>query len=172
MKSSTKKEAVVLIKDVPATGEIGDTVLVTKGYARNYLIPSGLALPDRNQARYFIASQQKVLKRLRAEKWEAAEAVKKQLEEETLEIKAQVGSEGKLFGAITTMTIHELLLQKDIHIARRNIHLSQKLIHEVGEYHCDLTLYQDVVARLHFKVVPKAVPIKPSAKKRSVTPKP
>ena len=171
MKSSIKKERVVLIKEVPATGEVGDTVLVTKGYARNYLIPSGLALPDRNQARHLIAGQQTMLERLRAEKRSAAEATKKQLEAEALEIKAQVGDEGKLFGAITTMTIHELLLQKDIHIARKHIHLSQKLIHEVGEYHCDLILYQDVVARLHFKVVPKAEAAKQQAKKQSVVSK-
>ena len=150
-----KKESVILIKDVPSTGEAGERVSVTRGYARNYLIPRGFALADRSFARNLIISKQAVLEKMKDEKRLASRTVKERIEGETLEIAAQVGEEGKLFGAITTMTIHELLLQRDIHVERRHIHLSQKLIHSAGEYHCDIHLYHDVSARLKFKVVPK-----------------
>ena len=150
-----KKEAVILIKDVSTIGETGDRVVVARGYARNYLIPNGFALPDRMHARNLMISQQAVLEKMRAQKREIAEGTKKLLEAEVLEIQAPAGDEGKLFGAVTTMTIHDLLLQKDIRVERKHIHLSQRLIHDVGEYHCNITIYQDIIAQLRFKVTAK-----------------
>ncbi len=142
----------ILREDVSNLGEAGDLVSVKAGYARNYLIPKGVAN---------IATKGNV-KEIEHHKRVVAERVSKlrkdgiserdRLQEVVLNIEMQAGEEGKLFGSVKTANIAELLTEKGYKIDRRKINLAQP-IKELGEYKVKIQLYRDVVALIQVNVV-------------------
>jgi large subunit ribosomal protein L9 len=141
----------ILREDVPKLGNAGEVVSVKPGYARNFLLPQGKAA---------LASQAKVKelehhKRLIAEKvareLKDLSAARDRLEQLQLEVAAQAGEEGRLFGSVTAMQIAELIGEKGIEIDRRKIELAEP-IKEVGEHSVPIKLHREVVANVKLKV--------------------
>ena len=125
---------IILLKDVKNLGQSGDVVNVKPGYARNKLIPEGIALraSKRNLA---IADERKISankKRAREESFsnELADVLSKT----EITIEAQVGEEDKMFGSVTTIDIHKSLESKKIKIERSAI-LLEEPIKALGIYH-------------------------------------
>ena len=144
---------VILREDVHALGQAGDIVRVKPGYARNFLVPQGKATPATAERVHQVEHQQRVISEKRAKELMDLEAVKAKLDATKLEIEAQVGEEGKLFGSVTSQNLADLLAEKGLEVDRRKIVL-QEPIKMVGEHKIAIRLRSDVVAE--FKVTVKA----------------
>ncbi|MBT3502143.1 MAG: 50S ribosomal protein L9 [Candidatus Marinimicrobia bacterium] len=125
---------IILLQDVNGLGEAGDIVDVKPGYARNKLVPDGLALraSKRNLA---VADERKQIEKRRKNRVTAAEEViVEKLSKTEITIEAQVGEEDKMFGSITTIDIHKALVEKGITVDRHAIMLDEP-IKALGIYH-------------------------------------
>ena len=140
---------VILSEDVHALGEAGDIVSVKPGFARNYLVPQGKALPATAERVHQIEHQQRVISEKRAKELKDLESVKARLDVTKLEIEAQAGEEGKLFGSVTAQNLADLLAEKGLKVDRRKIVLAE-VIKTTGEHTVAIRLRSDVVAE--FKV--------------------
>ena len=149
---------VILRGDVGNLGVAGDLVSVKPGYARNYLVPHGLAtlateanIKELEHHRRAIAEKtEKLVKELQAEK-NAVEKVK-------LSVEAQVGEEGKLFGSVTAMNIAELLAEQGVEVDRRKIDLKEP-IKTVGDHKVAIKLHREVVAEIQVTVTAAGGPV-------------
>lgn len=143
---------VILKKDVKGTGKAGEVVKVSDGYARNKLIPGGLAVEA-------TPANKKAIEREKAkaqEKYEAdraaALAFAKRLEDKIVVVKTKVGDNGRLFGSITSMDIANAIKeQTGEDIDRRKIILS-KPIKETGVETVEIKLFQDINAKVVVKI--------------------
>lgn len=146
------KTDVILIHNVPGLGSESDQVKVAGGYARNYLIPQGLA----------ISVTQSNTKRLDALKKRRNERESKELHHMkeladglsklTLAIGVKTGEDGKMFGSITAGSIaDELRLQYEAHVEKRKIHLEHP-IKTLGEHQVELRLHPEVHCTLKVQV--------------------
>jgi len=125
---------IILLKDYEGLGEAGDVVNVKPGFARNKLIPEGVALraSKRNLA---IAQERKKTAHTRLEREEASyDALVKKLSNTEITIEAQVGDEDKMFGSVTAMDIHKSLGEQGIEVDRQAILLDDP-IKALGIYH-------------------------------------
>lgn len=124
---------VILREDVPALGMVGDVVKVKPGFARNYLLPRGLAVVADRRNIGVLEHQ----KRLAADKRERdrrqAEGAAQKLSSLRLTINARAGEEGKLFGSVTNLDIERALSDQGFTVERRRIRLDEP-IKAVGEY--------------------------------------
>lgn len=139
---------VILKKDVKGTGKAGDIVKVSDGFARNRLIPQGLAI-EATKSNIAAAERQIAAnnERLAGERSAAKEQVAA-LEAKTVKVKTKVGDNGKLFGSITSMDIAEALKEQyAIDIDKKKIVLS-KPIKEVGETTVEVKVYPEISANL------------------------
>ena len=143
---------VVLRSDVDNLGKKGDLVDVADGYARNYLVPRGLAL----KATTGIQKQADAMRRNRdardRREREAAQALAAQFEGRTITIKARAGGEGRLFGSVTSVDIADAVLQQTgAEIDRRKIALDEPL-KDLGPADLQVRLHPDVLATVHVEV--------------------
>jgi len=140
---------VILNEDVHALGDAGEIVSVKPGFARNFLVPQGKAVLATSERVHQIEHQQRVISEKRARELSDLESVKAKLDGTKLEIEAQAGEEGKLFGSVTAQNLADLLAEKGLEVDRRKIVL-QEAIKTVGEHTIAIRLRSDVVAE--FKV--------------------
>ncbi len=136
---------VILNEDVHALGDAGDIVMVKPGYARNFLIPHGMALLATAERVNEVEHKKRVISEKLAKELKDVSAVKTKLDSVVLEIAAQAGEEGKLFGSVTTQNLVDLLAEKGLEVDRRKIQLSEP-IKTVGEHTVSIRLRSDVVA--------------------------
>ena len=125
---------IILLKDYDGLGESGDVVAVKPGFARNKLIPEGVALraSKRNMA---IAEERKMVNKNRQKREEASnEEILKKLSKTEITIEAQVGDEDKMFGSVTALDIHKSLEEKGVTVDRNTI-LLEEPIKALGIYH-------------------------------------
>jgi large subunit ribosomal protein L9 len=142
---------VILRESIPSLGEAGAVVTVKPGHAHNYLIPQGKAsLATEGNVRE-IEHQKRVVADRVARELKALGVEKSRLESLLLEVKANVGEEGKLFGSVTVVQIAELIAAKGIELDRRKIQLEEP-IKEIGEHSVPVRLHKDVVANLKVRV--------------------
>jgi large subunit ribosomal protein L9 len=124
---------VILREDVPDLGGVGDIVKVKPGFARNFLLPRGLAMVADTRNVRVLEHQ----KRLAADKRERdrrqAQSVADRLGNVRLTIKARAGEEGKLFGSVTNLDIEKALAAQGFAVERRSIRLEEP-IKSIGEH--------------------------------------
>ncbi len=144
---------VVLLKKVEGLGLEGDVVQVKDGYARNFLLPKGLAL-EATEGNIKALEQRKKSYELREiKKKEEALRLKGMLEALTLTLKRKTQEEGKLFGSVTSTDIAEALQRKGFEVDKKRIVLP-KPIKAVGESFVPVKLFPQVEARI--KVIVEA----------------
>jgi large subunit ribosomal protein L9 len=145
---------VVLLETIEGLGSVGQEVKVKNGYARNYLIPKGLALiaTDNN----IMAFKDNIQARVRSEAKSREHAVKlsEELSSVTLKFEAKSGLEGKLFGSVTSADIYEALKEKGFEVDRKKIVLSDAIRH-VGTHEVAVRLFPEVTASIKVEVVPE-----------------
>jgi len=146
------KMQVILMSNVVGLGAEGDKVEVAAGYARNYLIPEGLAIPatEANERRI------EALKRKRAEReareYSTMQELARSLEKLVCVIKVKTGEDGKMFGAVTAgMIADELKNQFDIVLDKKKIYLEQP-IKALGDYQVELHLHPEIKGILNLRV--------------------
>jgi len=143
----------ILREYVEHLGNRGDVVKVADGYARNYLLPRGLALRVTGEARRQIERErEKAGARELAEK-QAAEAVAAALAAADLSIARRVGDHNTLYGSVTTSDIAEALAARQITIDRRKILLEEPL-KTLGAHVVTIKLHRDVPASVTVTIVP------------------
>ncbi|MFN3947822.1 MAG: 50S ribosomal protein L9 [Aquificaceae bacterium] len=145
---------VVLIRDLEGYGIFGDVINVKDGFARNYLIPRGIALPATEEnLRHVRSIISQRARKLQKEKEKALELAKK-LEGLMLEIFKQVGATGKLFGSVTAQDIAQALKEKGLEVDRKKV-LFKNPIKEVGIYTVTLKLHPEVSVDIKVDVKPE-----------------
>jgi len=118
---------VILLKDVEKVGSQGDIVRVKDGYARNLLIPRGLAAPTGSGKARHIEHQRKLVDDRRRKEMKEAEKVASSLSEVSVEIPVHVGEEDKLYGSVTNADIAAALAAKGYDIDRRKIEIDEPI---------------------------------------------
>ena len=143
---------VLLKQDVKGSGKAGDIVKVSDGYARNMLLPKGLAV-EATDANIRAAEKQKErIAQKAAEDRAAAEELSEALKEKSITIKAKAGEGGRLFGAITSKDIAEAAsAQLNLEIDKKKIELDSP-IKSVGSYTAILRLYSEIKGELKISV--------------------
>ncbi len=145
---------VVLQENVENLGRGGDVVRVRPGYARNYLIPRGLAAPA-TQANLARVDELKRLATARAQaELEVAQGVAQKLSSISVKLERAVGEENKMFGSVTTRDIEEAYAQQGVEIDRRKLHLVEP-IKQLGLHEVPIRLHSDVTVNLRVEVVKK-----------------
>jgi large subunit ribosomal protein L9 len=145
---------VILREDIKTLGRAGEMVRVKPGYARNYLLPQGLAYEATEGNRKRIAAETRVrAARNQAERTEA-EQVAATLREVTLTLTGKAGEEGKLFGSITSQDIADALARQGHQLDRRRIELEHP-IKTTGSHTVTVRLHPEVQADVRVSVVPE-----------------
>ena len=135
---------VLLLKEVKRLGKPGEVRRVADGYARNYLIPRGLAVPATDAARKQVADREAARARAAEAEKSAAEAHAASLQQVELVFKAKRGESGRLFGSITSADIAEQLAARiGEPVDKRKVMLDEP-IKEVGTSKVDVRLHTDV----------------------------
>ena len=145
---------IILKEDMDTLGLEGDVVDVAKGYARNYLIPKGIALEANTQNIKLFETQKKKIEVKRLKAKEEAENVKERLADVTITIAQKAGEEDKLYGSVTSMDIAAQLEKQGIVIDRKKISLD-KPIKTLGEFDVRIRLYPKVTGTIKVVVVPE-----------------
>ena len=143
---------IILLQDYDGLGEAGDLVNVKPGFARNKLIPEGVAL--RASKRNLAISRERKITTQNKKVREAAlyDSLAKTLSKTEITIEAQVGEEDKMCGSVTAMDIHKALLEKDIEVERQGILLDEP-IKALGIYHVSVRVAPNVNSDIKIYVI-------------------
>jgi len=144
---------IILKQDVNNLGSKDDIVVVKDGYARNFLLPKGLAIMATPSAKKVLAEN--ISQRAHKEAKIKAEAEKTaaRMAGLTLTIGAKTSSTGKIFGSVNTIQIAEALQGQGFEIDRKNIRLPEDQIKEIGAYKAKVKLHKDVSVEVDFVVI-------------------
>lgn len=144
---------VILKKDVEHLGYANDVVKVREGYARNFLLPRGLAdvaTPSmKKQLAETLKQRAHKLAKIKAD----AEALAGSVEGKTLKIGAKVGEKGRIFGSVNTIMIADALKAMGFEVDRKSIKIKGEAIKSTGKYEAEVAFHRDVVRTIPFEVV-------------------
>jgi large subunit ribosomal protein L9 len=143
---------VVLRADLANLGQQGQVVRVKPGYARNYLVPRGLAsIATRANVKQIEHEQDVARKRLEKQRAEQQKAAN-EIEKVVVMIAKEAGDEGKLYGSVTTADVAEGLARKGHQVDKRKLILPEEAIKEVGSYEVQLKMPYGVIAKIRIEV--------------------
>jgi large subunit ribosomal protein L9 len=145
---------IILKQDITGVGYKNDLLNVKDGYARNYLIPKGLAVVATDSRKKELAE----LKRQQAFKEERikneAEVVAKALEGAEFTIGVKAGTSGKIFGSVNNIIVANAIKeQKNLEVDRKNVILNEDHIKEVGKYKAKIKLHKEVEVEVELDVI-------------------
>jgi large subunit ribosomal protein L9 len=143
---------VILINDVEKLGYADDVVNVKPGYARNFLIPNGLAVVSNASNLNLLNERIKRRDKVEAKQLANLQAVVGKLAETKIEIGTKVGGNGKIFGSISAIQISEVLKSKGVEIDRRKISVKEGDIKEVGSYTVVIALTKEQSVELPLEI--------------------
>jgi large subunit ribosomal protein L9 len=143
---------VILRQAVESLGKPGDVVKVSNGYARNYLLPHGVAFEATPGNLKRIQQEKNRLEAAENERRDAAQALATKLEQVQLTFSARVGDEGKLFGSVTPADVAQQLETQGFHIEKRQIDLHEP-IKALGVYRIPIRLHADVKPEIRVWVI-------------------
>ncbi len=147
---------VILMEKVLNLGQLGDVVKVKNGYARNFLIPQGMAKRATESAVAEFAARRSELEAAEAAKLADAQARAAKISGMTVKIAQMAGVDGKLFGSVTNADIVAALAQAGHTVEKSQVRMPNGHIKQIGEYPIDVALHVDVVANITVSVVPEA----------------
>jgi len=143
---------VILNKDVKYLGEEGDVKVVANGFARNYLFPRMYAVPYNEATIALFESRKADIEARKEQKRKDSASMKEKLEALQLVAEMPAGTNGKLYGAVTTLTVADLLLKSGFEIERKRIEIPGMTIKNTGKYHVMIKLYEAQTAELELVV--------------------
>lgn len=143
---------VILRETVVGLGEAGDLVQVKPGYARNFLIPRGLAVPATPGNLRVAEDEKRKLEISDTKRAEEARDLREKLQKVELTAPVQVGEEDRVFGSVTAMTIAELLKEKGFTVDRKDI-LLEDPIKALGVYNVPVKLHPEVKGEVKVYVI-------------------
>ena len=138
---------VILQSDVKGTGKKGQLVDVSDGYARNFLLPRGLAMEADAQAMNDLKNKEEAARHHAAMEKQNAEEAAKALKGKTVKLTAKAGSAGRLFGSVTTKEVAEgLKAQFQVEVDKRKISMAD--VKAFGSYEAEVKLYPGISAKI------------------------
>ncbi len=143
---------VILKDDVKNLGDMGQIVDVSDGYARNYLVPRGLAAEANIKNIKSLEHQRKIIQEKARKIKLSAQSLSDKISQLKLTIKAKAGEEGKLFGSVTSMDIAEQLKNAGFDIDKKKISLDEP-IKRLGSYSVSVKIHPEISAQLNIEVV-------------------
>ncbi len=143
---------VILKENVKDLGHIGDVVNVKDGYARNFLIPKGLAVEANPKNIKALEHEKRKIHELAKKVKASVEELAARISKASVTIKAKAGEEHKLFGSVTAMDIADALKKEGIDIDKKKIIVDEP-IKRLGSYTVNVKIHSDVTAQLNVQVV-------------------
>jgi large subunit ribosomal protein L9 len=143
---------VILLKDVDNLGTAGDVVKVKPGFARNYLVPRGMALRASKQNLAIAEERKRVIRNRAGRAQKVYIDLSNSITKTELTIEVQVGEEERMFGSITSQDIHQALLDKKISVDRHAIQLEEP-IKALGVYNVPVKVTPDLMPELKLYVI-------------------
>jgi large subunit ribosomal protein L9 len=144
---------VILKKDVDNLGYANDVVKVRDGYARNFLLPRGIAVAATDSERKQLSETLKQRAHKEAKVRAEAEKFAETLTNKTIKIGAKVGEKGKIFGSVNTIMLADAFKALGVELDRKHIKLKGEAIKTVGKYEAEVTFHRDVIKQIPFEVV-------------------
>lgn len=144
----------ILKKDVKGLGKKGDKVKASDGYARNFLLPKGLAVELTKQAQAELEGEKAAKEHKKQMEIEAASADKMKIDKKTVKLHRTGGKEGKLFGSVTAKDVAEAIkVDFSVDIDKRKIQLPE--IKSFGTFKAEVKLYPEIFAEIFVMVSEK-----------------
>jgi len=142
----------LLLKPVEDLGNEGDTVMVSAGYARNYLLPKRLAIPVTRANRKQIESLKDHADKRRASELEKAQAIGAKIEPINIAFAVKTGPGGKMFGSVTAQDLLGRLAEEGVELEKKQINLYTP-VKRLGKHTTRIRLHADVSVDFEFEVV-------------------
>ena len=146
---------VILLDRIAKLGKLGEVVRVRDGYARNFLIPKGLAKRSTQKAITDFEKQKAELEQKASDKLKKAQELGSRLSGIVLEIVQKAGVDGKLFGSVTNQDIVEKLGNDGIEITKSQVNMPEGPIKTAGDHLVRVLPHSEVVVEFTVKVVPE-----------------
>jgi large subunit ribosomal protein L9 len=143
---------VILRKDHDKLGQVGAVVDVKDGYARNFLVPKGIAYPASEGSMRALEEEKRQAARRQAKELKGSEKLAVELEKVSITLQMKVGEDEKLFGSVTSQMIADALKEKGFEIDKRIIELEEP-IKALGIYNVNVKLHQSVTGKVKVWVV-------------------
>jgi len=144
---------VILLEKIVNLGKLGDLVNVKPGYARNYLVPQGLATVATEANLKSFEERRIELEKASADKLQAAQARSAELSGQSVEIASRASDEGRLFGSVGLVEISEAFEAKGLTLNKSEIQLPEGPIKEIGDYEVACSIHSEVGFNINVKVV-------------------
>ena len=143
---------IILTQNVPNLGSLGDEIQVKDGYARNFLLPKGMAMLAGGKNASEIQHRQHFLGKQRAEAIAAAQGESEKVAALELTVQVRAGTGGRLFGSVTNRDLQALIAEQGFELDRKSIQLHTP-VKSLGTFGATIKLHTDVKVELQFKVV-------------------
>jgi large subunit ribosomal protein L9 len=147
---------VILLEKVVNLGKLGDVVRVKDGFARNFLIPQGMARRATDTAIADFEARRAELEKVQAEKLAAAQALGQKMSGLVLEITQKAGVDGRLFGSVTNFDVAEALKTKGLEVAKACVRMPNGPLKTVGDHSIQVAPHTDVVVDVSVRVIGEA----------------
>ena len=147
---------VILLEKVVNLGKLGDVVRVKDGFARNFLIPQGMARRATDTAIADFEARRAELEKVQAEKLAAAQALGQKVSGLVLEITQKAGVDGRLFGSVTNFDVAEALKTKGLEVAKACVRMPNGPLKTVGDHSIQVAPHTDVVVDVSVRVIGEA----------------
>jgi len=141
----------ILKQPVEKLGNIGERVKVSNGYARNYLIPKGLAIEATKQNIAALEREQNLIEQRKKKKLMSAEKIANKIRSLSCVLKRQAGEQDKLFGSVTSIDIADFLKGQGVEIDRKKIQLEEP-IRTLGTQRVPIKVHPDITVELKVKI--------------------
>jgi large subunit ribosomal protein L9 len=146
---------VILLEKIGKLGSLGDQVSVKAGFGRNYLIPTGKAVPATADNVTKFEARRADLEKIAAEALTASEARAEALNGFNVTIASKAGDEGKLFGSIGTRDIADAIVAAGQDVAKSEVRLPEGALRHTGEFEVAIQLHAEVTTTITVTVVPE-----------------
>jgi large subunit ribosomal protein L9 len=148
---------IILLEKIANVGNLGEVVKVKAGFARNFLIPKGMAKRATPENLKLLESRRAELEKSAAEKLEAARALGEKLEGTKVRISQKAGVDGRLFGSVGNVDVVEALAREGIAIQKAQIRLPSGPLKHVGDHPVTISLHTDVITHISVTVVGETI---------------
>ena len=147
---------VILLDNIHSLGKLGDQVSVRNGYARNYLIPYGKAVPANKETIAQFEVKRAELEKLAQEKLAAAQVRADALSQLALTIPVKAAEEGRLYGSVGLHELVRAASEAGCELEKSEIRLPEGALRQLGEHEVSVQLHSDVIVTLKVNIVAEA----------------
>ncbi|WP_428239661.1 50S ribosomal protein L9 [Gynuella sp.] len=146
---------VILLEKVGRVGDLGSQVSVKAGYARNYLIPQGKAVPATEENIKHFEARRAELEKVAQSKLDEAQGRADKINELELTFAAPAGDGGKLFGSVGPRDVAELVTAAGVEVSKSEVKMPGGALRSTGEYEVDIQLHPEVHSVLKLIIIPE-----------------